>query len=170
LPGLVKTRLIPALGAAGAAQLARQMLDHTLQQAQMAGIGPVELCASPSITASDWAGYPLPHGVETSEQGEGDLGARMARACRQALTRNPRVLLIGTDCPGLTTLRLRTAGGCAGLPCSGDSSCSGWRISLVGAADVSSQPVHGHALEHGRRRRIDDSAHADSGMERLGWR
>jgi rSAM/selenodomain-associated transferase 1 len=109
LPGQVKTRLIPALGAAGAAQLARQMLGHTLQQAQMAGIGPVELCASPGITASDWAGYPLPHGVETSEQGEGDLGARMARACRQALTRNQRVLLIGTDCPGLTALRLRAA-------------------------------------------------------------
>lgn len=115
LPGQVKTRLIPALGAAGAAQLARQMLDHTLQQTQLAGIGPVELCASPSITASDWAGYPLPHGVETSEQGEGDLGARMARACRQALTRNPRVLLIGTDCPGLTALRLRTAA--AALDC-----------------------------------------------------
>jgi rSAM/selenodomain-associated transferase 1 len=109
LPGQVKTRLIPALGAAGAAQLARRMLDHTLQQAQMAGIGPVELCASPTITASDWAGYPLPHGVETSDQGEGDLGARMARACQQALTQNQRVLLIGTDCPGLSAQLLRTA-------------------------------------------------------------
>ena len=109
LPGQVKTRLIPALGAAGAARLARQMLDHTLQQAQMAGIGPVELCASPTITTSDWAGYPLPHGVETSDQGEGDLGARMARACQQALTRNQRVLLIGTDCPGLSARRLRAA-------------------------------------------------------------
>ena len=32
-PGLAKTRLIPALGAAGAAALAARMLAHTLDQA-----------------------------------------------------------------------------------------------------------------------------------------
>ena len=30
-PGLAKTRLIPALGASGAAQLAQRMLQHTVQ-------------------------------------------------------------------------------------------------------------------------------------------
>jgi len=32
-PGLAKTRLIPALGADGAAQLAKQLLTHTLETA-----------------------------------------------------------------------------------------------------------------------------------------
>ncbi len=136
VPGRVKTRLIPALGAAGAARLARQMLDHTLKQALEADIGPVELCASPaltvphgrpkelaspsggkersefggrSISGQEWAGYPLPPGVQSSDQGEGDLGARMARASQRGLALNDRVLLIGTDCPGLTARRLREA-------------------------------------------------------------
>lgn len=114
-PGRVKTRLIPALGAAGAARLARRMLEHTLKQALEADIGPVELCASPALSAPDWVGYPLPPGVQSSDQGEGDLGARMARASQRALALNDRVLLIGTDCPGLSALRLREAA--AALDC-----------------------------------------------------
>ena len=50
-PGLAKTRLIPALGASGAAQLAHRMLQHTLQQALAAGLGPVELCRTPPETS-----------------------------------------------------------------------------------------------------------------------
>ena len=107
VPGRVKTRLIPVLGEAGAAQLARRMLDRTLEQALSADTGPVELCASPAMTAPDWAGYAPPAGVATSDQGEGDLGARLARAARRHLENGERVLLIGTDCPGLTAQRLR---------------------------------------------------------------
>src|SRR5690606_40367434 len=44
-PGLAKTRLIPALGAAGAATLAARMLAHTLDQTLASGVGVVELCA-----------------------------------------------------------------------------------------------------------------------------
>jgi rSAM/selenodomain-associated transferase 1 len=109
LPGRVKTRLIPALGAAGAAALAERMLSHTLEQALAAGIGPVELCVSPNIDAPDWAAFSLPSGLEFSAQGEGDLGARMARASQSALARNECVLLIGTDCPLLSAARLRAA-------------------------------------------------------------
>jgi len=109
VPGRVKTRLIPALGAAGAAQLARRMLEYTLDQARDAGIGPVELCASPAVSDSDWADYPVPHGVETSGQGAGDLGQRMARASQRTLALETRVLLIGTDCPGLSARHLRAA-------------------------------------------------------------
>jgi uncharacterized protein len=115
VPGRVKTRLIPALGAAGAARLALRMLEYTLGQALDAGIGPVELCASPAMSDPDWAGYPLPHGVETSDQGEGDLGERMARASQRALALDERVLLIGTDCPGLSARHLREAA--AALDC-----------------------------------------------------
>jgi uncharacterized protein len=109
LPGRVKTRLIPALGAAGAARLARRMLDHVLDQALAAAVGPVELCASPSFDAPDWEGYALPAGVVTSDQGEGDIGARMGRAASRHLHDDSRVLLIGADCPALTATLLRAA-------------------------------------------------------------
>lgn len=115
VPGRVKTRLIPALGAVGAARLARRMLENTLANALDAGIGPVELCASPSISAPDWASIPLQHGVECSAQGNGDLGERMARASQRAFAKNDRVLLIGTDCPGLSAGHLRAAA--AALDC-----------------------------------------------------
>lgn len=47
IPGRVKTRFIPTLGATGAARLASHLLRHTLTQALAAALGPLELCASP---------------------------------------------------------------------------------------------------------------------------
>jgi hypothetical protein len=109
VPGRVKTRLISALGEAGAAHLAERMLEQALQQALAAAVGPVELCMSPAPDAPEWVGIPLPAGIETSGQGEGDLGARMARAAQRATARGEAVLLTGTDCPDLTAERLRVA-------------------------------------------------------------
>lgn len=109
VPGQAKTRLIPALGAAGAAQLAARLFDLALQQALAADIGPVELCLSPAPDAPEWAGIAMPSGIETSDQGEGDLGYRMARAARRGIERGEAVLLTGTDCPALTAARLREA-------------------------------------------------------------
>lgn len=109
LPGRVKTRLMPALGAEGAAALAKRMLELALAQALAADIGPVELCMSPAPDAPAWAGIPLPAGIETSDQGEGDLGERMARAARRVIGRGEAVLLTGTDCPELNAARLAEA-------------------------------------------------------------
>ena len=109
VPGRVKTRLIPALGEAGAARLAARMLDQALDQALAAAVGPVELCMSPAPDSPEWAGFALPPGIETSDQGEGDLGARMACAARRGIEKCEAVLLIGTDCPELTAERLRIA-------------------------------------------------------------
>lgn len=107
VPGRVKTRLIPALGETGAARLAARMLNRALEQALSADVGPVELCMSPSLDSPEWAGIPLPPGIETSDQGEGDLGERMARATRRTFARGEAVLLTGTDCPQLTGTLLR---------------------------------------------------------------
>jgi len=109
VPGRVKTRLIPALGETGAAQLAERMLEQALQQALAAAVGPVELCMSPAPDAPEWAGITLPAGIDISDQGEGDLGARMARPAQRAVARGEAVLLTGTDCPDLSAARLRVA-------------------------------------------------------------
>ncbi len=109
LPGFAKTRLIPALGAHGAARLARRMLDHALDTARGAAIGPVELCAAPDPGNPSWHDVAVPADVAWSAQGTGDLGERMARAAQSACARGERVLLIGTDCPALTATALRDA-------------------------------------------------------------
>ncbi|OGT29535.1 MAG: hypothetical protein A2W28_07145 [Gammaproteobacteria bacterium RBG_16_51_14] len=108
-PGFAKTRLIPALGAERAAKLARQMLFNTLREALDADIGPVELCVTPEINQAAWQGIHLPAGIEIFAQGEGDLGARMARASERALENAESILLIGTDCVELSSALLREA-------------------------------------------------------------
>jgi rSAM/selenodomain-associated transferase 1 len=108
-PGLAKTRLIPALGAERAAALARRMLETTLERALGAQVGPVELRVTPAISDAAWRDIPIPHVVEISPQGEGDLGARLARAAQRGLELNAAVMLIGCDCPELDSTALRQA-------------------------------------------------------------
>ena len=110
LSGFAKTRLIPALGAEGAAALAQRMLDYTLAQALAAGVQSVELCMNPAPLDPVWQHIPLPQAVEQTYQGDGDLGARMNRAVERILARQPgSVLVIGTDCPALTAAQLLEA-------------------------------------------------------------
>lgn len=108
-PGFAKTRLIPALGAEGAAKLAQQMLFNTLFEALAADIGTVELCSTPKIDDIAWQGISLPLGIEITDQGEGDLGARLARAAECAIKNAGSVLLIGTDCVEMSAALLREA-------------------------------------------------------------
>ncbi len=107
--GFAKTRLIPALGPEGAAALAARLLAHAVATAREAALGPVEVCAAPDTTHP--AFQALAGVVALSEQGEGDLGARMARAFERhfAQTDAPPCLLIGTDAPGLDAAALREA-------------------------------------------------------------
>lgn len=109
IAGFAKTRLIPALGADGAARLARRMFEHTVRSALDAAVGAVELCVAPTLHDPVWRTLNVPEGTEWSDQGEGDLGARMARAARRTITRGEEVLLIGTDCPALTVAHLQDA-------------------------------------------------------------
>ena len=116
-PGRVKTRPIPALGAEGAARLAGRLLSHALKQALAADLGPVEICASPAPEHPDWQPWlpalrelgPRGSSVAWSDQGEGDLGACLARSARGYLDAGEPVLLMGTDCPALSYQHLRQA-------------------------------------------------------------
>jgi rSAM/selenodomain-associated transferase 1 len=107
--GLAKTRLIPALGTQGAARLAAALLKHAVAQALTSGVGPVELCVTPAPADPLWSGLALQATLTWSDQGDGDLGERMARAAQRVLDAGEPVLLMGTDCPDLTAGRIRAA-------------------------------------------------------------
>lgn len=112
--GQVKTRLIPRLGAQGAAQLARQLLMDTLTVAQavVAALGDqakLELCGSPEPGHAAWAAVTLPPGCQQTSQCDGDLGQRMAQAFDRAMAEGEDVLLFGTDGLGLDSARLLQA-------------------------------------------------------------
>lgn len=109
LAGFAKTRLIPALGEQGAAQLAQHLFDYAIQEALAADLGSVELCLTPSLKHDCWNSFNLPKTLIITEQGEGDLGKRMARASEKALSYNQGVLLMGTDCPEVDRYYLRLA-------------------------------------------------------------
>lgn len=100
LKGLVKTRLIPALGEQGAAVLADQLIQHSLASFSHLKNTTVEYCVAPSAQHSYW--QCLPQYLRLTEQGEGNLGERMARALQRGLQEADKCLIIGTDCPALT--------------------------------------------------------------------
>jgi rSAM/selenodomain-associated transferase 1 len=106
--GKVKTRLIPALGAEGAAGLAAEMLTRTVTEARAAGVNHVELCVDPDPAHADWDRH-IPHDLPLSAQGPGDLGERLSRAARRVIASGEKVILIGTDCPDLDRRRLSAA-------------------------------------------------------------
>ncbi len=103
-PGRTKTRLIPALGAQGAAALQQRMSEAIIaQMAQFAAQYPVNLeiryADGNQQAVEAWLSSDIP----CLDQGEGDLGDRLRRAFAQAFSQGSRqVVVIGADCPHLT--------------------------------------------------------------------
>lgn len=104
VPGETKTRLIPALGPEGAARLQREMTAQTLQTARRscryAGRNTeIHFTGADEPRMRDWLGPD----VDYVAQADGDLGARMYFGVHRAFESGAaRVVVIGTDCPGLT--------------------------------------------------------------------
>ena len=123
--GLAKTRLIPALGAAGAAALAARLLDDAVDRALAAKLGPVLLCGAPDLLHPAFTRHAARPGVTLALQVGADLGERMHHALASvlglALPNTPpntvpntlpgqhQALLIGTDSPALCPALLRQA-------------------------------------------------------------
>ena len=110
-PGKTKTRLIPALGEVGAANLQQQMTEYTIFQVkELQKITTVSV--EVRFTGGDlekmqnWLGNDLLYQF----QGEGDLGQRMERSLVNAFNQTAKqVIIIGTDCPDLNSQILLTA-------------------------------------------------------------
>jgi rSAM/selenodomain-associated transferase 1 len=105
----VKTRLIPALGAEGAALLHRRMTERTLETARLVEASvEIEVCYTDADERQmrEWLGSE----VRLSEQPPGDLGQRIWRALRDAFTGGAAsAVMIGADSPGLTAAHLDAA-------------------------------------------------------------
>jgi uncharacterized protein len=113
--GKTKTRLIPALGAAGAAALQRQMTEFTLKQVeklaqQQDGLNSlsveIRFAGGDRSLMQDWLGSRWSY----QPQATGDLGERMRLAFQSAFgTGSKRVVTIGIDCPELDAATLAQA-------------------------------------------------------------
>jgi len=108
-PGEAKTRLIPALGRAGAAALHRRLVMHCLGAATDAQLGPVELWCAPDARDPFFRECERRFGASLHSQGEGDLGTRMRLAFEAAFMRAGRAILVGCDVPALSAQYLRDA-------------------------------------------------------------
>lgn len=113
LPGIAKTRIGATLGDGYAAALAEQLLHYTLAKTQKFSdemdfrIQPV-LCVAPQINRY-FELLATHFSTGLIEQAEGDLGARMQAATSYALSEASHVIIIGTDCPALSTRHIHQA-------------------------------------------------------------
>ncbi len=103
-PGKTKTRLIPALGAKGAARLQRQMTEHIIATAAKVSNLPgltIEVRHEGGSTGlmQEWLGSQFSY----RPQGPGDLGRRMARAFEEAFRDSKgAAVIVGSDIPGIS--------------------------------------------------------------------
>jgi rSAM/selenodomain-associated transferase 1 len=98
--GKAKTRLIPALGPQGAADLHRRLTERTVATVRAAGLS-LQIRSTGADPARFRAWLEV---TDVVDQGDGDLGERLARAAERL-----PVLLLGADIPGLMPQHLADA-------------------------------------------------------------
>ena len=110
VPGRVKTRLASVLGDEEAAVLHQTLTARTLRVAADAGPDVLELCCTPDHAHPILTALAGGTGARLTAQGAGNLGNRMARAVGRVLAGEVSVVIVGTDCPVLSTAYLHQAG------------------------------------------------------------
>ena len=102
-PGLTKTRLISALGEAGAAALQKELTEKTIQKidqlAKTSTVEPVIYFEGGDLASmQNWLGHERLY----KPQGHGSLGKKLKKAFEDAFSAGAqRVVAIGCDCPDL---------------------------------------------------------------------
>lgn len=97
IAGEAKTRLIPVLGAKGAADLQRRMTEFTLKQAAKTGaLIEVRYTGCTERQMRDWLGDNLLY----ADQEDGNLGARISKVFDDHFKSGAeRIVIVGCDCP-----------------------------------------------------------------------
>lgn len=103
-PGRAKTRLIPRLGATGAARLHAALTRRALGEIARSGLSAALWC-DPDVDHPFFAECADEFGVKLCAQSRDDLGARMLGIFRQA---DGPLLLMGSDCPMIDAALLRS--------------------------------------------------------------
>jgi len=99
--GKTKTRMIPALGAEGAANLQRKMTEQTLLKVQqLPQLIEVHFAGGNLQLMQQWLG----DNIIYQPQNQGDLGIKMQTAFARAFAaKMSKVVIIGIDCPELNS-------------------------------------------------------------------
>ncbi|NRA28775.1 MAG: glycosyltransferase [Parvularculaceae bacterium] len=150
-PGRCKTRMIPALGPEGAADLHKRLAEMTIETVKASGLA-LELWGTGADEAAfqDWLGP-----VTFRQQAEGDLGERLLAASAPE-----PVMFLGTDAPDLSPgLLHQAADGLVAAPCAiGPAEDGGyWTLAIGKPAPslFSDMPWGTETVYETTRKRID---------------
>lgn len=100
--GAVKTRLIPALGADGAAALHKKLIVSCLDNAIAPQQWDSYLWCAPDPSHPLFQTVAQQYPLQLRQQTGVDLGARMFNAFESLATTYQRMVIVGTDCPQIS--------------------------------------------------------------------
>jgi len=106
--GQVKTRLISGLGRHRATSLYEELLTMTLNTARKAGFLEIQVWVSGDMNHRYFTRLKNRHYVKLFQQRGKDLGQRMSNAFDSVLRKHAYAVLIGSDCPSLSSSDLQT--------------------------------------------------------------
>ena len=104
--GMVKTRLIPTLGAQKSTKLHQRMTAHAINISKLMSVD-IEIYVTPNATHQFFSCFKADGKLKT-QIGE-SLDDRMSDALESGLERYQKVLLIGCDCPIIDTAIMHEA-------------------------------------------------------------
>lgn len=107
--GAAKTRLIPLLGAEGAALLHGRLIHRALATARAAAPDELALWCAPDSAHPLLQSAARQYAAKLCVQNGTDLGARMDHALSITLQTASHVICIGADCPALSARDLQEA-------------------------------------------------------------
>lgn len=110
-PGRTKTRLIPALGDRGAADLQQQMTEHLLERFQGFSEGSLSLqihfAGGTSAQMSSWLSPKFSTIQQLIPQRQGSLGERLVAALEHGFSSGlSKIIVVGSDCPQLDSQKI----------------------------------------------------------------
>ncbi len=109
VPGRTKTRLIPLLGEEGAADFHQSVLRSTLVSATSAQFSNIEIWCESEVNHPFLQQCAEDFSCTLQIQQGKDLGEKMHHAIHTTLATNEFVILVGSDCPAITTTILDEA-------------------------------------------------------------
>ena len=108
IPGNVKTRLAREIGAEKATELHISMFEHILSVSDSLPNTDIEIWYTPAKSHPYFEKLEELHFTTKQQTGE-DLGYRMFAAIKEGLLNYENIVLVGSDCPAITTKHLKQA-------------------------------------------------------------